>query len=183
MGLLRKGRKMTAAMLFSFLCAAICSLPWNNGGVLFFNSSPSLPRGLYVRAWDSRLYDGGCVVYRPTDAVLSIIREHGWATGDEVVFVKRVGALPGETYFVDDTSLRFCVNGAYVGQVVETDHSGKPMPRLRGEFTVPAGEFLPVTAHPRSFDGRYTGTVPQENIIAKVVPLLVESGEEGGYGN
>ena len=34
------------------------------------------------------------------------------------------------------------------------------------------GEFLPIGTNPRSFDGRYTGTVPLKNIKARVIPLI-----------
>ena len=48
----------------------------------------------------------------------------------------------------------------------------RPLPQQNGTFTVPEGAFLPVGMNTRSFDGRYTGTVPTSHIIAIVVPLL-----------
>ena len=46
------------------------------------------------------------------------------------------------------------------------------MPEHRGSFVVPKREFLPIGTNPKSFDDRYTGTVPLKNITASVIPLL-----------
>ena len=54
------------------------------------------------------------------------------------------------------------------------DSKGEPMPQLARDvtYTVPEGEFLPVGDSTRSFDGRYTGTVPLSAIRSRVIPLL-----------
>ena len=63
-------------------------------------------------------------------------------------------------------------NGRYIGQAYPQDQEGRPMPEIRGSFLVPEEEFLPIGTNPRSFDGRYTGTVPLKNIKARVIPLI-----------
>lgn len=77
-----------------------------------------------------------------------------------------------ESYEIESGTLQFKANGRYIGQSYPEDREGRPMPEHRGSFVVPDGEFLPIVTNIRSFDGRYTGTVPLKNITASVIPLL-----------
>ena len=86
--------------------------------------------------------------------------------------MKRVGATAGEKYSVDSETLKFEIEGKYIGQVYETDTNGNVLPKLRGEFEVPKGYVLPIATSARSFDGRYSGTIPQNSIKTRVVPIL-----------
>lgn len=140
---------------------------------LYFNETESLPRGIYLRipAWDFK--EGDYVVYQPPAAVQSIAERRGWIRPNEL-FLKKVGALEGTDYRINPINGHFYIRGQYVGSVFASDREGQAMPATYGRFVVPMGEFLPVGSAPRSFDGRYTGTVPLENIRAKVVPLLTE---------
>ena len=66
----------------------------------------------------------------------------------------------------------FEISGKYVGQVYETDNAGNELPKLRGEYEVPKGYVLPVATSARSFDGRYSGVIPENRIKAKVVSIF-----------
>jgi len=114
---------------------------------------------------------GDYVVFEPTEAITSVAYERGWLSPG-VRFLKQVGAVAGEQYEIEPDSLQFKANGRYIGQAYTEDREGRPMPGLRGRFVVPEGEFLPIGSNPRSFDGRYTGTVPLRNITARVIPLI-----------
>ena len=84
--------------------------------------------------------------------------------------IKAIGALPGERYCVTNRALY--IDGHRRGPVFTVDDQGLPLPKLRGCFTVPRGEFLPLGTHsPKSFDGRYFGTVPLTLIRYRAVPL------------
>ena len=139
--------------------------------VFYYNHTDSLPRGLYLRMPLRELQDGDYVVFEPTEAITSVAYERGWLSPG-VRFLKQVGAVAGECYEIESDSLQFKANGRYIGQVYPQDWEGRPMPEIRGSFLVPEGEFLPIGTNPRSFDGRYTGTVPLKNITARVIPLL-----------
>ena len=123
--------------------------------VFYYNHTDSLPRGLYLRMPLRELQDGDYVVFEPTEAITSVAYERGWLSPG-VRFLKQVGAVAGESYEIEPETLQF----------------KGPMPEIRGRFLVPEGEFLPIGTNPRSFDGRYTGTVPLKNITARVIPLL-----------
>lgn len=83
-----------------------------------------------------------------------------------------MGAVAGEKYSVNAETLIFEVSGKYVGQVYETDNVGNELPKLRGEYEVPKGYVLPVATSARSFDGRYSGAIPENRIKTKVVPIF-----------
>ena len=140
----------------------------------FYNSTDSLPRGLYVRVPMRELRDGDYVIFKPTEAITSVAVPRGWMK-EGTMFLKKVGAMPGESYEIDGRTGQFFVRGEYVGQIYEEDREGRSMPKLRGSFVVPEGEFLPIGTNPRSFDGRYTGTVPLDSGHALVKPLLTGS--------
>lgn len=141
--------------------------------LFFFNETASLPRGIYLKipAWDFK--EGDYVVYQPPAEVRVIAERRGWLK-DKELFLKKIGALEGTDYRINPHDGHFYIREKYVGNVFASDRDGQAMPTHYGRFVVPMGSFLPVGTAPRSFDGRYTGTVPMENIRAKVVPLLTE---------
>lgn len=140
---------------------------------VYLNDTPSLPRGIYLRVPMMGLSDGMYVVFTPNEKAIKVGKERGWFKED-TFFLKKVGAVEGERFFIDSATHQFFANEKYIGQIQKADSHERPMPELHGEFTVPEGEFLPVGEHPLSFDGRYTGTVPIQNIHARVVPLFTE---------
>lgn len=148
-----------------------------NYRLLFWNTSASLPRGLYLAlpALPGNTYKiGDLVVYEPPADVQHISVANGWSLGQ--LFVKKIGALENDEFSIDDNR-DFKINGVYIGKAAEENDKGIKLPQLRGKFRVSSGSFLPVTMHERSFDGRYTGTVPLKAIKAKVIPILTEYGE------
>jgi Type IV secretory pathway, protease TraF len=146
----------------------------NSFNLFYFNSTASLPRGFYLKLPASHQYkDGDYVVYECTPSVENFALSRHWLNKDELL-LKKIGAMPGEKYSINQDNLQFYANGVYRGQVYLTDRANLPMPVIRGEHEVPENEFLPVADHPRSFDGRYTGTVPLNNIQAKVIPVFTE---------
>lgn len=142
--------------------------------IIFYNGTTSTPRGIYLRIPNfTDLPDGAYVVFSPNEATTKFGKDHGWFKED-TFFLKQVGAVAGESYRIDPVTLQFFANEKYIGQVSRNTSQGTALPFQRGDFIVPDGEFLPVGLHPRSFDGRYTGTVPEKNILARVVPVFTE---------
>lgn len=139
----------------------------------YFNETASLPIGFYLKLPSRDFKDGDYVVYEPTMDTKKLALSRNWIREDEM-FLKKIGAMPYETYSIDSDTLQFFANEKYIGQVSLVDHENFPMPELRGEYVVPENEFFPIGDNPRSFDGRYTGTVPIKNIRSKVIPVLTE---------
>ncbi len=146
---------------------------WFPPHIIYFNRSDSIPYGLYIRDFSGDIKVGDIVAYMPTDEIVEGMRERGWirAGQEPLPFLKYVGALPGETYSTVDH--RFLINGLYVGEIFDTDTRGKALPHIFGTFKVPTQEFLPLSSDAHGFDGRYTGCVPMNRIITKVIPLWV----------
>ena len=79
--------------------------------------------------------------------------------------------MAGEKYAIREDTLKFEIEGKYIGEVYETDNKGNELPKLRGEYEVPQGYVLPIATSARSFDGRYSGVIPISQIKAIVVPI------------
>lgn len=165
--------------LWGIFLFAASMLVWTVAGgelpaqdVVLYNRTASLPVGFYLRIPFTPTR-GNLVVYDPPAEVLALSRSQGYTEAEKPLFLKRIGALPGDTYSIDRNG-NFYVEGAYVGPVSMVDSKGEPMPQLARDvtYTVPEGEFLPVGDSTRSFDGRYTGTVPLSAIRSRVIPLL-----------
>ena len=170
----QKKRIGIAGVLFSVFLFLVYGPTETHPKLLFFNTTASVPRGLYLRIPATHIKTGDYVVYLPTEVAKNLSKERGWTVEDNPKFIKRVGATPGQTWSVDPKNFQFYANSKYIGQAALYDSKDQPLPRIYGTFQVPEGEFLPVAEATASFDGRYTGTVPLENIEAKVIPILTE---------
>ena len=140
--------------------------------IFYVNVTSSLPQGLYVRVPSQEIKTGDYIVYEPSEEVKKIIVRNGWGEG-KYDFLKKVGAVSGEKYSIDNETLAFEIGGKYFGQVYEKDTAGNELPKLRGKFKVPQGYILPVATSARSFDGRYSGAIEISRIKAKVVPIFL----------
>lgn len=154
------------------LAAQVAGVEIRKPDMLVWNSTASLPRGLYL-AIPKEPAAGDIVVFEPTELERRYAVARGYLPRPNANFLKRVGAMPGDIYRVAKDGT-FTINGAYIGQAEERDSKDRPLPQLVREvdYVVPSGEFLPITNVTRSFDGRYTGTVPLKNIKSVVIPLL-----------
>ena len=144
--------------------------------IFYTNLTASIPRGLYMAIPGTTLRDGDIVVYRPTDVTRRFAQEQGYGTGylnAEYRLIKKIGALPQETYQVAEGTNDFFANGRFIGQARKTDPQGCVLPVQYGTHTVPEDSFLPIGENPLSFDGRYEGVVPMDHILARVVPILL----------
>ena len=160
--------------LFAVMMLMTVAFGWRfpEQNIVFFNQTASVPVGFYVRVPDRPLARGDYVVYEMTEVTRRYAVARGYVTKPTEPFLKRVGAIAGDSYSIDAETRRFFIDGTYIGDVFERDRMERPLPQQEGAFIVSEGEFLPIGESTRSFDGRYTGTVPTSHIIAIVVPLL-----------
>ena len=159
------------AMIFLGLCLAVGLMLEEMPKMIYFNVTSSLPQGFYLRIPCKDCRRGDYIVYEPSEEIKTLIIKNSWGDGKRG-FLKKVGATAGEKYSVDAETLKFEIEGKYIGQVYETDNAGNVLPKLRGEFEVPKGYVLPIATSARSFDGRYSGAIPKSQIKARVVPIL-----------
>lgn len=143
---------------------------WHRWGPrIGFNYTESEPIGFYLLKPFTRPVRGERVVLPVPARVRDLVYGRRWLQkGDPLI--KAIGALPGERYCVTNRALY--IDGHRRGPVFTVDDQGLPLPKLRGCFTVPRGQFLPLGTHsPKSFDGRYFGTVPLTLVRYRAVPL------------
>ena len=142
--------------------------------ILIYNRTASLPVGWYLQIPASKYNIGDLVVFSPPAAAQSLAEQRNWLKKGEPL-LKRIGALGNTPWEIDDSG-QFFIAETYIGNTSETDSLGRAMPRIRGKFYVGPDEFLPVSPHPGSFDGRYYGAVPLSHIQCKAVPIYTWSG-------
>ncbi len=160
-------------MIGLFLLTFSLFIIWFCPRFLVLNFSNSIPRGLYLCVPTGTMQIGDIVEYMPTDDVLTFMRDNGWIGENQtpLPFLKYIGGLSGDTYSIQDRS--FSINGQYIGETLDTDKKGQALPHLQGFYKVSDYEFLPLASNSGGFDGRYTGCVPINRIISKVIPIWV----------
>ena len=137
--------------------------------IYIWNGSASVPVGLYrVRPAGSH-YVTELVAVRPPAPLASYLDLNGYLpTG--VPMLKRVLALPGQA--VCRTGSTITVDGITVGEALERDRRGRPLPVWEGCDVVGDGNlFLMNWQSAESFDGRYFGITPAAAVIGQVVPV------------
>ena len=149
------------ALVAALLYLPVPRLPWH----FTWNSTPSMPRGLYRDVGLTQLEVGDTVLVCLPEAGAAFARAQHLAleqTADSPCplhvqpLIKEVIALPGDSVRVEARGV--VVNGALYPQSapVARLRSGAPLPRARA-VRVPAGSVWTWTPHPHSYDSRYWG--------------------------
>jgi len=89
---------------------------------------------------------------------------------DHDQMIKKVGCLPGDYLIRDDANSFFC-NGRLLGQALEADSKGRPLPQFSFNGPVPADKLFMIGTHPRSYDSKYFGYIDAHEILHKALPL------------
>ena len=89
---------------------------------------------------------------------------------DHDQMIKRVGCLPGDQLTMDVANRFFC-NGRLLGQALESDSKGQPLPCFSFNGPVPADKLFMVGTHPRSYDSKYYGFIDAHEISHQALPL------------
>lgn len=139
--------------------------------ILIWNASASAPVGLYGLGLGAAR-TGDFVLVRMPKMVGQLADQRGYLPRG-VPLVKRIAALPGEHVCAFNDAI--IIGGRIAARRLETDSKGRPLPWWN-ECRPLAGDevFLINGAAPGSFDSRYFGPVPAENIVGRLVPLWTE---------
>ena len=136
---------------------------------LIWNASASVPIGLYAVHPAGALHVTELVVVQPPEALASFLDERRYLPRG-VPMLKRVLALPGQTVCRTDRAI--AVDGIAMGDALNRDRSGRPLPVWQGCRRIPAGEvFLMNWRSGDSLDGRYFGLLPVTTIVGRADPL------------
>ena len=146
---------------------------------LIWNASASTPIGFYDLAAPNDLKRGDLVAVMPEKPLADFIAARGYI-GRGVPLLKHVAALPGQT--VCRTGPAVTINAAFVGEALERDSRGRPLPVWQGCRRIVDGEvFLMNTAVADSLDGRYFGALPARDIIGRATPLYTDEAGDGRF--
>jgi len=132
-------------LILLIFISIILLFPW----VACYNTTPSLPRGLYILDFE-KLHEGSIVRFRLTNqAQFPFIKTN--------TLLKRVAALQGDSVDISDNG--YYVNNVYLGNRLSTDSKGNALPQYTYHGIVPAGMAF-VHGDANSFDSRYYGPLP-----------------------
>jgi conjugative transfer signal peptidase TraF len=137
-----------------------------------WNASASVPIGLYAVHPAVRLEITELVVVRPPRALARFLADrHYLPMGAPML--KRVLALPGQT--VCRTDHVITVDGIAMGDALDRDARGRPLPVWQGCQHIPDGRvFLMNWQSEHSFDGRYFGVLSRTTIAGRADPVWTQ---------
>jgi conjugative transfer signal peptidase TraF len=147
-------------------------------GDLRYNTSGSLPRGLY-RLTDAPPRPFDLVLVCPPAAAAALARERGYlrrgrCPGGVRPLGKLLLAGPGDEVEVSAAGLSLAGRRAPASQALATDAAGRPLPAIpRGLYPLARGAAWVYAPHPRSFDSRYFGPVSATALRGTLTPLWV----------
>jgi conjugative transfer signal peptidase TraF len=136
---------------------------------LIWNASASVPIGLYAVRPAGALRVTELVVVQPPSALATFLDERHYLPKGAPM-LKRILALPGQTVCRADRTIT--VDGIAMGEALDRDSRGRPLPSWQGCRRVPVGDaFLMNRKSEDSFDGRYFGLLPVTTIVGRADPL------------
>lgn len=153
------------AVAAAFGCAALAvKIP---RPILVWNATASAPIGLYHRHF-GRIERGNWVLIRPPSDAANLAAARNYLPKN-IALIKRVAAQSG------DRVCRFgkviSINGRNVAMAMLQDSQGRNLPVWSGCVVLGTQEIFLLNAPPASFDSRYFGPVPLDNVLERVAPL------------
>ena len=146
---------------------------------LIWNASASAPVGLYAIEPERSPEVTELVAVRAPEPLASFLAEGGYLPRG-VPLLKRVTALPGQR--VCRTGVTITVDGVPMGEALERDHRGRPLPIWQGCRLVVEGELFLMNWQVRdSLDGRYFGPLPASAVIGRAIPLYTDEDGDGRF--
>ncbi|MGX5804843.1 S26 family signal peptidase [Bradyrhizobium sp. Arg314] len=141
-----------------------------------WNASASTPIGLYLIEGGRTLSANDLVAAEPPEPLATWLADRGYLP-KSVLLIKHILAVSGQT--VCRKELIISVDGTDVGMALQRDRAGRDLPDWQGCRRIPAGTVFLMNSQVRdSFDGRYFGLLPTDQIIGRAVPLWTD--ELGG---
>ncbi|HHY51469.1 MAG TPA: S26 family signal peptidase, partial [Alphaproteobacteria bacterium] len=119
------------------------------------------------------------VAVRAPEPLASFLADGGYLPRG-VPLLKRVAALPGQR--VCRTALAITVDDVPMGDALDRDRRGRPLPIWQGCRLVENGELFLMNWQVRdSLDGRYFGPLPAIAVIGRATPLYTDEDADGRF--
>ena len=139
---------------------------------LIWNASASTPVGFYTIDEPGPVAVTDLVAVDAPEPLATFLSDGGYLPHG-VPLLKRVAALPGQR--VCRTGLAITVDGLPMGDALDRDRRGRPLPIWHGCRLVADGELFLMNWQVRdSLDGRYFGPLPASAVIGRATPLYTD---------
>jgi conjugative transfer signal peptidase TraF len=159
----------TSAATVGIALTAFIDLPKK----LIWNSSASVPIGLYAITTADHFSIGDRVAIDPPEPLANFLAERGYLPRG-VPLLKTIAAVPGQRFC--RIGSKIIIDGKAVGETRDCDRFGRGLPVWQGCRRISEGEFFLMNASvPDSFDGRYFGPTPATAVIGKALPLWTDA--------
>ncbi|MGH6760354.1 MAG: S26 family signal peptidase [Phyllobacterium sp.] len=146
---------------------------------LIWNASASTPIGLYTIGAPGRLDVTDLVAVRAPEPLATFLSDGGYLPRG-VPLMKHVAALPGQR--VCRTGLAITVDAVPMGDALDHDRRGRPLPIWQGCRVIADGELFLMNWEVRdSLDGRYFGPLPASSVIGRATPLYTDEDGDGRF--
>ena len=146
---------------------------------LIWNASASAPIGFYSIDFDGPFDVTDLVAVDAPEPLATFLAERGYVPKG-VPLMKRIVALPGQR--VCRTGLAITVDAVPMGDALDRDRRGNPLPVWQGCRVVAEGELFLMNWQVRdSLDGRYFGPLPASAVIGRAIPLYTDEDGDGRF--
>lgn len=169
----------TAILAASVAAATLATLTVPVSRFAVWNTSASVPTGLYwIRAKQHR-YIGERVAIEPPPELRQLLAERGYLPVG-MPLLKRVAAVSGQR--VCRFAHGITIDGELIGIARSFDQRGRPLPTWFGCRRIGPDElFVMNPAAPDSFDGRYFGVISLRTVIGRATPIWTDEAGDGDH--
>lgn len=140
---------------------------------LIWNTTASVPVGLYRLAPTKRPAVGDLVVARPPEPLASWFDEAGYLPRG-VPLVKQVAAVAGQR--ICRAGAVLTIDGRFATQARDRDRLGRRLPAWSGCYRLGRDDLLLLNSAPDSLDGRYFGPSHRIDLIGRATPIWTRGG-------
>jgi conjugative transfer signal peptidase TraF len=157
--------------------ATLATLALPVSQVLVWNTTASIPTGLYWIRDKPNRYIGERIAVEPPPELRQLLAERGYLPVN-VPLLKRVAALGGQT--VCRIGARITIDGQLVVKARLRDSQGRALPSWSGCQRLRRDQiFVMNPAAPDSFDGRYFGPLRLDTVIGRATPVWTDEAGDG----
>ena len=144
-----------------------------------WNTTPSVPTGLYLIRGKQSIHVGERVAVDPPPALRRLLAERGYLSVG-VPLLKRVAAVSGQR--VCRFAHGVTIDGKLAGVARSFDRRGRPLPAWSGCHRIKSGELFVMNPDaPDSFDGRYFGMLTTHDVVGRATPILTDEAGDGNH--
>ncbi len=146
-------------------------------GWLRFNTSPSLPYGLYLCQKEDNINRNDLVLFCLNEEQAKFASSRGYidkgnCPTDTAPLGKYVKAVPNDNIAIIDNKIYINGNVIENSEPLETDDEDRPLTAAKLPKNLGSNEYLMLSEKVNSYDSRYLGVVNKDQVIGVLHPLI-----------